>query len=105
MFEKASEHLRNSLLMLEIGWKSSGNRKPCFEVVENYSTTSVIFRSRRESSVIFGGRREIFGNLQKLPKIFGDFQRSKNIYGFLTLKLKLLKNLMRAKALRDLHHK
>ena len=72
--------------MLEIGWKSFGNRTPCFEVVENYSTTWVIFGSRRESSEILGGRREIFGNLQKLPKIFGDFQRSKNIYGFLTLK-------------------
>ena len=49
-FEKSSEHLRNSSIMLEIG-----NRWPCFEVVENLSTPSVIF----------GIRQEIFGNLRK----------------------------------------
>ena len=33
-FEKSSEHLRNSLIMLEIGWKSFGNRCwPYFEVI------------------------------------------------------------------------
>ena len=40
--------------MLEIGWKSFGNRCwPCFKVVENLSTPSVIFGSHRE---IFGSR-------------------------------------------------
>ena len=49
-FEKSSEHLRNSSIMLEIG-----NRWSCFEVVENLSTPSVIF----------GIRQEIFSNLRK----------------------------------------
>ena len=60
-FEKSSEHLRNSLIMLEIGWKSFGNRWPCFKVVKNLSTSSVNF-----------GRRRIFDNLRKSSKIFGN---------------------------------
>ena len=69
-FEKSSEYLRNSLIMLGIGWKSFGNRcRPCFEVVENLSVRLVIVRSRWEIfgnllkySFIFGSHRKIFGN-------------------------------------------
>ena len=64
---RSPEHLRNSLIWLEIGWKSFGNRWPCFEVVENLSTPSVIFGSCRE---IFGNLWKSSGNLWKLLEIF-----------------------------------
>ena len=48
--------------MLDIGWKSFGNRWPCLEVVKNVSTPSVIF----------GSCCEIFGDLRKLLEIFDD---------------------------------
>ena len=48
--------------MLDIGWKSFGNRWPCLEVVKNVSTPSVIF----------GSCCEIFGDLRKLSEIFDD---------------------------------
>ena len=63
--EKSSQHLWNSLIMLEIGWKSFGNHWPCFEVVENLSTPSVTFASCGE----------IFGNFQKSLKIFGNLRK------------------------------
>ena len=65
-FEMSSEHLRNFLIMLEIGWKSFGNRWPCFEVVEKLSTPSVIF----------GSHREIFGSLRKSSETFSDLRKS-----------------------------
>ena len=71
MFEKSSEHLRNSLIMLEIGWKSFENRWPCFEVVKNLST----------SWVNFGRRQKIFDNLRKSSKILGDLRNSFEIFG------------------------
>ena len=64
MFEKSSEHLRNSLIILKIGWKSFGNRWPCFEV-----------------SVFFGSRRKIFGNLWKSSKMFSDLRKSSENFG------------------------
>lgn len=69
--EKLSEHLRNSLIMLEIGWKSFGNCCPCVEVIKNLSTPSVIF----------GSRREIFDNLRKSSETFGDLWKSSKNFG------------------------
>ena len=51
--------------MLENGWKSFGNRWPCFEVVQNLST----------SSVIFGSHWEIFGNLRKWSEMFRELRK------------------------------
>ena len=65
-FGKSWEHLRNSLIMLEIG-----KHWPCFEVVENLSTPSVIF----------GRRREIFGNLWKSSEIFSNLLKSSENFG------------------------
>ena len=65
-FEKPSEHLRNSL-MLKIGWKSFGNRWPCFEVVENLSAPLGTVRSCQE----------IFGNLRKLSGISSGILESR----------------------------
>ena len=72
-FEKSLEHLQNSLIMLEIGWKFFGNLCwPYFEVIKNISTSLVIVRSlpkifgsRWKPSAIFGSLLEIFDNLQK----------------------------------------
>ena len=72
-FEKLSEHLRNSLIMLEIDWKSLGNCcPPCFEVIENLSTPLVIvgsclkiIGSRWKPSKALRRSFEIFGNLRK----------------------------------------
>ena len=63
-FFRLKEHLRTSLVMHEIGWKSFGNCWLCFEVIENFYTPSVIF----------GSRQEIFSNLRKLSEIFGNLQ-------------------------------
>ena len=61
-FEKWSEHLQT---MLEICWKSFGNRWPYFEVVQNLSTPSALFGSRRKSSAIFGSIPKNLDNLWK----------------------------------------
>ena len=47
-FFQRKEYIPNYLIMLKIGRKSFGNRWPCFELVENLSTPSVIFGSQRE---------------------------------------------------------
>ena len=64
-FEK-SQHLRNSLIIardsLEILWKSLAC--PVFEIIENLSTTWVIF----------GSRQEIFASLSKTSVTFGRHQ-------------------------------
>ena len=59
--------------MLKIGWKSFGNRWPCFEVIKNLSTPLVIFGSQweifsnlRKFSENLWGSLEIFDNLWKL---------------------------------------
>ena len=74
MLEKSSEHLRNSLIMLEIGRKSFGNHCwPCFEVVENLSTLT--FGYRWKSSENLRNLLEpsaIFGSLSKPSAIFGS---------------------------------
>ena len=52
--------------MLEISWKSFGNHcRPCFEVIENLFTPSVIVRKSWKSL-------ETFGDLGKSFKIFGN---------------------------------
>ena len=84
-FEKLSQHLWNSLIMLEIGWKLFGN---CFEIIENLSIPLFIF----------GRRREIFGNLQKLSEIFGDLRKSFENFGNL---LKALVNLRKFRFCED----
>ena len=57
--------------MLKIGWKSFGNRWPCFEVIENLSTPSVIF----------GSQREIFSNLRKLSEnLWGSLEIFRNLW-------------------------
>ena len=71
MFEKSSEHLQNSLIMLEIGWKSFGNHcRPCFEVIENLST----------HSVIVGSHRKIFGSCWKPLAMFGSLLKSLAVF-------------------------
>ena len=71
---RTSSELCN-IIMLEIGWKSFGNRcRPCFEVIENLSIPSVIFRSHRE---MFGSHWKpsaIFGSLPKSSAIFRSCQ-------------------------------
>ena len=60
--------------MLEIGWKSFGNRLPCLEVVETLSTPLVIFRSQweffRKSLKIIGKSLEVVGNLPRFSEIY-----------------------------------
>ena len=77
-FFRRKEYLPNSLTILQIGWKSLGNRWPCFEVVKNLSTPSVIFGSQRE---IFGNLQKLSENLQRSSEIFGDFWKSSEIFG------------------------
>ena len=70
---EVSEHLRNSLLMLEIGCKSFGNRWPCRR--KSFCNLHLRLSSEVEgkSSAIFGSRQKIFGNLWKQSvKIFGN---------------------------------
>ena len=82
MFKKSSEHLQYSLIMvnnaqdwLEIGWKSFGNHcQPCFEVVKNLSTPSLIFASHPE----------IFGNSDSVTKNLTHFtEKSWQVYYYM----------------------
>ena len=57
MFEKSSEHIRNSLIMLEIGWKS-------LEIV-----AGPVLKSS-----------EVVENLRKLLETFGDLRKSFEIF-------------------------
>ena len=66
--------------MLEIGWISFGNRcQPCFEVIKNLSTPSVIV----------GSCWKIFGDLRKSFEIFGNSEsvETKNLTHFTEKKL------------------
>lgn len=65
------------LIMLEIEWKSFGNRWPCFEV-ENLSTPSVIFGSHRE---IFGNLRKLSGNLRQSLEVVKYLRQSSEAVG------------------------
>ena len=63
-FEKSSQHLRNSLIMFEIGWKSFGNR------------WRAVFWNRQKSFYAFGYLRKSSGNLRKSSDIFGNLRKS-----------------------------
>ena len=107
-FEKSSEHLRNSLIMLEIGWKSFGNRCwPYFEVIVIllciYFTLRFSIYARphkllsfyyhhakiktvclsvchRKSFYTFDYRRKLSENLRKSLQIFGGLSKSSAIF-------------------------
>ena len=62
--------------MPEIGWKSFGNRWPHFEVIENLSAPSVIFRSHCEILGNLGSRWKssaIFRSLRQSSEAIGKF--------------------------------
>ena len=76
-FEKSSDHFRDSLIMLEIGWKSFGNHcRLGFKVVKNLSTPYLqklleTFSNLRKSSEIFDNLWKPSVNLRKF-RFCGD---------------------------------
>ena len=69
MFEKSSEHLQNSLIMLEIGWKSFGNRWPVLKSSKSFYT--------------FGYLRKSSGNLRHFSEKFRNLRKSsENLWKF-----------------------
>ena len=81
-FEKSSQHLWNSLVMLKIGWKSFGN---CWRA---------LFWHCRKSFYTFSYLRKSSGNLPKSSEILGNLQKSFENFGNLR---KALVNLQKSR--------
>ena len=73
-FEKSSKHLWNSLIMLEIGWKSLGNRWRTW--FWNHQKSFYTFSYLRKSLRNLPKSSEIFGDLRKSFKNFGNLQKA-----------------------------
>ena len=73
-FEKSSEHLRNSLTMLEIGWKSFLK-----SLAHPVLKSSKIFRHLWLSAEIIGKSSEVIGNLQRFSEVFRKLRQTSEV--------------------------